>query len=219
MRFPKSRNDCISIHNIIHDILGNLKECIGHIKEGHILLDKTQRMCQSICSAGASATYRCEKFPTICPKTFFDIILGLEYLHSKEIVHRDLKPENILFKKDLTWKICDFGLSKVVDESMTPLVGNKVYIAPECGSEYNQIADIYSIGLIMFEVMQNLPDDISRKHFFDKIKGKPEETLIEYPNNTDMFPGWKDLVWGMVQKDVSERLTAIEIQKALKSMF
>lgn len=42
---------------------------------------------------------------------------GLKYLHSANIIHRDLKPANVLINtKGLTVKICDFGLSRVIND-------------------------------------------------------------------------------------------------------
>lgn len=45
---------------------------------------------------------------------FSEIILGVEYLHSKNVVYRDIKPENILIDIDGHVRIADFGLSKVI---------------------------------------------------------------------------------------------------------
>jgi serine/threonine protein kinase len=45
---------------------------------------------------------------------FIEILLGLEYLHSKDIVYRDIKPENILVDIEGHVKIADFGLAKII---------------------------------------------------------------------------------------------------------
>ena len=46
----------------------------------------------------------------------YQIIRGLKYLHSANVIHRDLKPANLLVKSDCSLKICDFGLSRVMEE-------------------------------------------------------------------------------------------------------
>ena len=45
-----------------------------------------------------------------------EIIVALDYLHSKSIVYRDLKPENLLLDRDGHLKITDFGFAKIVDD-------------------------------------------------------------------------------------------------------
>lgn len=86
------------------------------------------------------------------------IAQGMAFLHSREnkIVHRDLKPQNILMKKDGTCKLCDFGLSRVADNSLTVGVsfGTLQYMCPELlqHASYDETCDVYSFGILMHEV-------------------------------------------------------------------
>ena len=52
----------------------------------------------------------------------YDILCGLQYLHKAKICHRDLKPENILVNDDCTIQICDFGLSRSLEDIPDPNV-------------------------------------------------------------------------------------------------
>ena len=58
---------------------------------------------------------RLRRFSEAQAKFYFaEILLGIEYLHSKNVVYRDIKPENILIDVDGHIRIADFGLSKVI---------------------------------------------------------------------------------------------------------
>jgi len=85
------------------------------------------------------------------------IINGLKYLHKMNIVHRDLKPENILIKNNINAKICDFGLSKILDNDkqyMKTICGTPLYMAPEIiiDKTYNNKIDLWSLGIVFFEI-------------------------------------------------------------------
>ncbi|KAG2387147.1 hypothetical protein C9374_001479 [Naegleria lovaniensis] len=88
---------------------------------------------------------------------------GMAYLHSLKpnmIVHRDLKPGNILLDNNLTPKVCDFGLSKVIgtmNGTMTTNIGTLFYMAPEILSGgvqegMNAAIDVYAFGIILWEL-------------------------------------------------------------------
>ena len=88
---------------------------------------------------------------------FQQIILAIQYLHSKNIIHRDLKPENILIdKKKNCIKITDFGLSTLIKrkyEIIPDIAGTTDYLAPEVIKQLGylgQSADIWSCGVILF---------------------------------------------------------------------
>ncbi|GET02622.1 kinase-like domain-containing protein [Rhizophagus clarus] len=90
-------------------------------------------------------------------------IFGLEFIHEKELIHRDLHIGNILKLKYKT-VITDMGLCKPANYNASENAKNTIfgvlpYIAPEVlkGKKYTKAADIYSFGIIMYEVISGLP--------------------------------------------------------------
>lgn len=86
-----------------------------------------------------------------------EILLAIEYMHSKNYIYRDLKPENILIDQSGHIKLTDFGLSKILsqDDSLTfTMCGTAEYLAPEIILEkgYAKSCDWFSFGALMFEM-------------------------------------------------------------------
>ncbi|MBI1337424.1 MAG: protein kinase [Phycisphaera sp.] len=81
--------------------------------------------------------------------------LALRALHKQNIIHRDLKPANILLPASGGLKICDFGLSALIEEQETLDKGTARYMAPELFAEEpcDARADIYSLGMIAYEML------------------------------------------------------------------
>ena len=84
---------------------------------------------------------------------------GLEEAHKLGVVHRDLKPQNIMVDEDGKARIMDFGIARsLTGKSMTGagvLIGTPEYMSPEQveGKEVDQRSDIYSLGVILYEMV------------------------------------------------------------------
>jgi hypothetical protein len=84
---------------------------------------------------------------------------GLEVARLAGVVHRDLKPHNLWRQDDGTWKILDFGVSKVLDSEGTltgeGIVGTPQYMAPEqaSGGDVTHLADVYALGAIAYRCL------------------------------------------------------------------
>ncbi|KAF4533166.1 hypothetical protein B566_EDAN001708 [Ephemera danica] len=114
----------------------------------------------------------------------FQILCGIDFLHSHRIMHRDLKPQNILVTSEGKVKIADFGLARTydIDMKMTSVVVTLWYRSPEVllGLVYATPVDLWSCGCIMAELHMRLPlfGGTSEADQLDKIFnviGTPQE--------------------------------------------
>ncbi|CAD6184115.1 unnamed protein product [Caenorhabditis auriculariae] len=85
------------------------------------------------------------------------VVRGLTYLKDEiKILHRDVKPSNMLVNSNGEIKLCDFGVSGMLIDSMAnSFVGTRSYMAPErlTGSHYSIQSDIWSFGLSLVELL------------------------------------------------------------------
>ena len=95
---------------------------------------------------------------------FTQIARGLNYAHSKGVIHRDLKPSNIMFDDEGNAYLTDFGLAKMVENSMHitksgNIVGTPAYMSPEQlrGDPIDYRSDIYSMGCILYHMLVGHP--------------------------------------------------------------
>ena len=146
---------------------------------------------------------------------YYQIISGLEYMHSLGIVHRDLKPENLLLTKDHILKIIDFGLSNYFKEGQNDLLytpcGSPCYASPEMvtGNNYDGVMiDIWSTGIILFAMLCGyLPfEDKNNEKLFKKIA----ECKIEYPEYLSDIA--LDLLKRIIVPNPKKRITICEIK-------
>ena len=94
------------------------------------------------------------------------VLQGLVYLKEKhDVIHRDVKPSNILINSLGEIKLCDFGASGLLIDSMAnSFVGTRSYMAPERlqGVKYTVKSDVWSLGMSLVELARGrypIPDD------------------------------------------------------------
>ncbi|MBR7122101.1 MAG: Stk1 family PASTA domain-containing Ser/Thr kinase [Oscillospiraceae bacterium] len=90
------------------------------------------------------------------------IAKALEHAHSRGIVHRDIKPHNIMVLKNGSVKVTDFGIARMMSKGNTltkEALGSVHYISPEQakGGRVDNRSDIYSLGVVMYEMMSGRP--------------------------------------------------------------
>ena len=91
---------------------------------------------------------------------FSQIALGLSYAHRKGVIHRDLKPSNIMFDESGFAYLSDFGLAKIVENSLgltksDAVMGTPTYMSPEQlrGGALDNRTDIYSLGGVLYHML------------------------------------------------------------------
>jgi len=90
------------------------------------------------------------------------IAKALEHAHSRGIVHRDIKPHNVMVLKNGSVKVTDFGIARMMSKGNTltkEALGSVHYISPEQakGGRVDSRSDIYSLGVVMYEMMSGRP--------------------------------------------------------------
>lgn len=91
------------------------------------------------------------------------ILKGIAHAHHHRIIHRDIKPQNILMTKKGTLKILDFGIARALSETALTetnhVMGSVQYLSPEQakGQSTDESSDIYSIGIVLFELLTGHP--------------------------------------------------------------
>eukprot|EP01130_Rhizamoeba_saxonica_P008504 TRINITY_DN3444_c0_g1_i2.p2 TRINITY_DN3444_c0_g1~~TRINITY_DN3444_c0_g1_i2.p2 ORF type:complete len:365 (+),score=68.68 TRINITY_DN3444_c0_g1_i2:10-1104(+) len=126
----------------------------------------------------------------------YQILCGVQHMHSANVLHRDLKPSNLLVNSNCSLKICDFGMARVaasaingVEENvsapipMTEYVATRWYRAPEVilsWKRYTKAIDMWSVGCIFFELLTLRPlftgrDYMDQIHLIVETLGSPSD--------------------------------------------
>jgi len=122
---------------------------------------------------------------------FVHVCEGVQHAHQKAIIHRDLKPSNILVTEvdgRAAPKIIDFGVAKALAQKLTAetmctrvgtLVGTPEYMSPEqalsSGEDIDTRTDVYSLGVIFYELLAGVPPLELRKIALDEFMRRLRE--------------------------------------------
>uniref|UniRef100_A0A5F8HFI8 eIF-2-alpha kinase GCN2 n=1 Tax=Monodelphis domestica TaxID=13616 RepID=A0A5F8HFI8_MONDO len=173
-------------------------------------------------------------------RLFREILDGLAYIHEKGMIHRDLKPVNIFLDSDDHVKIGDFGLAtdhpafaadtkpedrgadllvkSYPSDNLTGMVGTALYVSPEVQgstkSSYNQKVDLFSLGIIFFEMSYHPMVTASERIFI--LSQLREPTSPKFPEDFDdaEHTKQKSVISWLLNHDPAKRPTATELLKS-----
>ncbi len=180
-------------------------------------------------------------------RLFKQISNGVKYVHKQGLIHRDLKPQNCFIDEAGNVKVGDFGLSRensnapgaitdydsdqdeednlvkpinMVDAENTAGVGTRAYASPEQmrGSKYDSSTDIYSLGIILFELCYPMYTAMERYERFGDIR---KGTFPAYWTSSvkNSFPSIHDLLVRMISESASKRPSAAAVFDEIDSLL
>jgi len=156
-----------------------------------------------------------------------DIATGMAIAHLAGVIHRDLKPANILVNEDGLLKIVDFGVAAAASSGDTQLtktgyvIGSPKYMAPEqiLGKKVDETADVYSIGVIMYEMATGIPPYSRGDHMsvmYQHVQGKAKQCQDINPEIPDAYAA---VIAKAMSVDKSKRYQSMdELNEALDAV-
>ncbi|KAL0341773.1 UNVERIFIED_CONTAM: Mitogen-activated protein kinase kinase [Sesamum calycinum] len=151
------------------------------------------------------------------------VLCGLYYLHKRKIVHRDIKPSNLLINSRRIVKIADFGVSRVLAQTMDPCnssVGTIAYMSPERintdlnhGQYDGYAGDIWSLGVSILEFyLGKFPFSVGRQGDWASLMcaicmSQPPEAPASASRE------FRDFIACCLQRDPAKRWTAGQLLK------
>ncbi|KAM9640188.1 dual specificity mitogen-activated protein kinase kinase 5 isoform X3 [Harpia harpyja] len=121
---------------------------------GAFFVENRISLCTEFMDGGSLDVYR--KIPEhVLGRIAVAVVKGLTYLWSLKILHRDVKPSNMLVNTRGQVKLCDFGVStQLVNSIAKTYVGTNAYMAPEriSGEQYGIHSDVWSLGISFMEL-------------------------------------------------------------------
>jgi len=150
------------------------------------------------------------------------VLTALEVSHRAGIVHRDIKPANIMISGDGTVKVMDFGIARAVSdatgnlEQTTSILGTALYISPEQakGEEPDTRTDLYSLGVVMYELLAGAPPFTSESPVSIAYKHISEEPRPLREVNPAVSQDVALIVEAAMKKELQERFPTAQAFRA-----
>ncbi|XP_029819019.1 LOW QUALITY PROTEIN: serine/threonine-protein kinase ULK3 [Manacus vitellinus] len=137
---------------------------------------------------------------------------ALKFLHDRNISHLDLKPQNILLSapENPQLKLADFGFAQYMSpwDEQHVLRGSPLYMAPEmvCRQQYDARADLWSVGVILYEALFGEPPFAS--HSFAELEEKiRSDWVVKLPSRPQLSPECRDLLGQLLERDPLKRIS------------
>ena len=205
------------LKNLNHENIIKVEECIVDENNYYVIGE--------YCQFGTLEDYinKKKKFTETQTKYIISQLLkAIQYLNSKNFVHTDIKPENILIDKIMKKrdeelcdiKLLDFGSSSSLKNDPSndiPIKNLPYYVSPEIiDRKYNAKCDIWSIGVIMYEMLfgKKLFTGNNYNEVINCIKTKKIEFEINNINNSDLSDDSIYLLKNMIIREIASRFDA-----------
>lgn len=144
------------------------------------------------------------------------ICRAVKYAHQKNVIHRDIKPQNILLDKNKTVRLTDFGIAKIFAERDVTVTGFSIgtpeYMSPEQaeGKPLTGQSDIYSIGVVMYELLTGRPPFVGNNPVAVAYKQVHEYPVPPSAYRKDTPKRLQLIIQKALKKDLSERYKSVE---------
>ena len=171
-------------------------------------------------------------------RLFLQIARAVQYVHEKGLIHRDLKPTNCFVDEGGRIKVGDFGLSResgdkddsniieaqsshACDDDQTAGVGTRLYASPEqsAGSAYDSSTDIYSLGIILFELCYPMYTGMERNICISRLRDKHEFPSDWDSTVTASFPTLRELLLSMLSNKPENRPKASDVADHIQDVL